>query len=359
MARTKKPTNEPVSTQEGQLTPPVIIVCRLKEIMDERQLTGKRLSQMTGVSEDKITNLRLQRWQNVSRRVLERLAAALNVGVHHLFVTQPADVWFPIRRHQKVTVHLGSTSSRVLEGRREPIDTSGAEDAIDRQFIGVWDHRAFAHVYNHLAKTSVGSVHYEFEEHEIGEARAPSDVYWKRSNHIVIGSPIVNPSAEHAVSFATKIPARTPARASEFPFNFRWQVTRETVSSFGARSDASPLGITATQSQEVVAERTVVAQGSGSDCGLIMTYRFSPPEKERRLGDENDDYIVIVIMGHSGCGTLASAQLLCREGEAKALYPVERERAAFGVCTATYSREYSHLAHDNRIITSFALVGGK
>jgi carbonic anhydrase len=87
-----------------------------------------------------------------------------------------------------------------------------------------------------------------------------------------------------------------------------------------------------------------------------MTYRFPSPAREGHGGDENDDYIIIVIMGHSGCGTLASAQLLCDQGTAEALYPVERERAAFRVCTATYLRETGHRGHDNRTIASFKLV---
>jgi hypothetical protein len=129
------------------------------------------------------------------------------------------------------------------------------------------------------------------------------------------------------------------------------------VSSFGAPSGAGQLGIIETQSQRVVAERTVVPEGEGSDCGLIMTYRFSPPETERRLGGENDDYIIIVIMGHSGCGTLASAQLLCDEETAAGLlYPEERDLPAFGVCAATYTRARSSLQLDNRIVRSAELV---
>jgi DNA-binding Xre family transcriptional regulator len=342
------------STREGRLTPRVHIVCRLAEILRERGLTGQRLHEIAGVSEDTITKLRKGTWRNVRRRVLERIAGALSTNVHDLFVTRPADIWFPIRRHRRVTVHFGSTSMGLLEGP-EAVEASGGEEAIDRQFIGVWDQRAFAHVYNYLADTSVGSIHYEFREHEIGGAgNPPTRDDFRSGNHIVFGSPVVNPFAERAVCYATGLPPRTPARASEFAFNFRWR-SKVTVSSFGSRSDSNALGIIDTRSQELIAERTVVSQGAGDDCGLIMTYRFSPPE--RRAGDEDDDCIIIVIMGQSGCGTLASAQLLCnREEAARALYPQKRDLAVFRVCKASYMRELSPVGHDNRVVTSASLV---
>ena len=62
-------------------------------------------------------------------------------------------------------------------------------------------------------------------------------------------------------------------------------------------------------------------------------------------------------MGHSGCGTLASAQLLCnREDAARALYPQKRDQAVFRVCKASYIREWSPVGHDNRVVTSASLV---
>jgi DNA-binding Xre family transcriptional regulator len=357
MTRKKKPKSKLVKTLDGRLTPAMNIVCRLGEIMENRNVIGTQLSEMTGVSEDTITKLRNHTWQSVGRRILGRLAAALTVGVDELFVARPADIWFPIRRHKQVTVHFGSTSSRLLDGQPDATDASGGEEMLDRQFIGVWDHRAFAHVYNYLSRTSIGSIRYEFREHEIGSATDPfTRGDFKKGNHIVFGSPVVNPAAEHAVCSAKEITPRTPDRASEFPFNFRWR-SRLTVSSFGARSESGALGIVDTRSQELIAQRTVVPVGEGHDCGLIMAYRTKPPERERRLGDENDDYIVIVIMGQSGCGTLASTQLLCDDENApRSLYPLERDQAVFRVCSATYTRDPSFVGHDNRSVRHVALV---
>jgi DNA-binding Xre family transcriptional regulator len=357
MARRKKPKSKLVKTDDGRLTPAMNVVCRLGEIMEKRHVAGTQLSEMTGVSEDTITKLRNQTWQSVRRRILGRLAAALTVGVDELFVARPADIWFPIRRHRQVTVHFGSTSSRLLGDQPDATDASGGEEMLDRQFIGVWDHRAFAHVYNYLSRTSIGSIRYEFKEHEIGGVTDPfTRGDFAKGNHIFFGSPVVNPSAEHVVCCATDVTPRTPDRASDLPFNFRWQ-SKLTVSSFGARSESEALGIVDTRSQALIAQRTVVSVGVGHDCGLIMTYRSKPPERERLLGDETDDYIVIVIMGQSGCGTLASTQLLCDdEKAARSLYPLERDQAVFRVCSATYTRDSSYVGHDNRVVRSVALV---
>jgi DNA-binding Xre family transcriptional regulator len=354
MAQKKKSGDKPVVRHDGRLTPPMKIVSRVGELMASRGVNGQRLHEMTGVAEDTITKLKRGTWQGVRRRILARIAAALDADVRDLFVALPADIWFPIRRHRRVTVHFGSTSLGFLEGRSGPTEEPGDRE---RQFIGVWDHRAFSHVYSYLRDTSAGSIDYEFEEHEIGGgAKAPTAEEIRNGNHIVFGSPVVNPFAEQAVCHAREVTRHNPDEASKFPFNFRWQKTRQTVSSFGSASASGDLGIVATGSQELVARRTVVRQGKGYDCGLIMTYRFSPRARDRRVGDEDDDYIIIVIMGNSGCGTLAGTELICDDEEAaRALYPIARDEPVFRVCTATYTRDPS--AHgDNRAIRDKKLL---
>jgi hypothetical protein len=168
----------------------------------------------------------------------------------------------------------------------------------------------------------------------------------------------VNPIAEDVVCRGFRVPARSPERHAALPFRFRWD--RGHASSFGDAEDpSSDPGIVRYGSPGLVARRTVVGRGEeGEDCGIVFTYRSNPVED----APEDDDRIIIAIMGYSGCGTLAGTMLACREPEASTLYPQQRALGVLRAFTATYSRpakdsSAGDSAFDDRVPKSADLVG--
>ena len=184
---------------------PKRVTCRLKQIMSERDLNQQELARLSGVDQERIRKLCDGRWSGVTRAVLGKLCSALDVQVHDLFESVPADVWFPVRRHRSVTVHLGSTS---LEARGAGAGQSGA--FLDRQGVGTWDVRALFHVYDALVRSTFGGVVLNYAEH-IEDIHDPTSVeaLFRGGNHLVLGSPLVNPIAEDAVCRAWKVPPRS------------------------------------------------------------------------------------------------------------------------------------------------------
>ena len=88
-----------------------------------------------------------------------------------------------------------------------------------------------------------------------------------------------------------------------------------------------------------------------------MVHRiFRPPVKRTRGLD--DEFIVIAILGYSGCGTLAAARLVTEDpAAAAALYPERGHTPRMGIVSVTYNRPPSVAPDDdNRQVESAALV---
>src|SRR3990172_3041087 len=125
------------------------LYCRLREIMDERHLTVSQLARLSGVGRDSIGALRKNNWRRVDREVLGKLCGALGIRLDELFVLREEDIWFSIRLHREVTIHLGSNSAAAPV---KPEPGNGSPTAFYPHSIGAWDFRAFRVVTKHLAK---------------------------------------------------------------------------------------------------------------------------------------------------------------------------------------------------------------
>ncbi len=331
---------------------PKRIVCRLDEIMRARRLTQKELSELSTVDTERISALCDGTWGAVKPETLGKLCAALRIELHELLQAVPADIWYPIRRSGKLTVHVGSTSLESVKGKPVGIP-------LDRQGIGTWDVRALFHVYEYLNRPPGRGVVFTFQEH-MDALHDPARVekLYADGCHLILGSPIVNPIAEDAVCRGFGVPPRSRSRRDGFPYRFRSD--RKHASSFSDEAAATAeLGILREGSARLVARRTVVGRGDvGEDCGLIFAYRFNPDSRP----SEGDDRIIIAIMGHSGCGTLAGTMLACDDSSASALYPEKRKRGMMRAFTAIYSRPLTESGSDDpgfddRVPVSWALVG--
>ena len=326
---------------------PKRIVCRLDRIMRERGLTQKELHEISGVDTEVIRKLCSGRWKGVYRSVIGKLCAALGIKVADFFEDVPADIWFPIRRDRKVTVHLGSTSLEASGG--------GPDGAyIDRLGIGTWDVRALFRVYAYLNSTTIGGVVFEYDEHA-ADLHDPSRVeaLFQRGNHLIFGSPIVNPMAEDVVCRGFSIPPRERAHARNLPYRFRWdRVTESSVGEFGGRSDP---GIVRGM-DELVARRTRIASGDGEDCGLVFTYRYNPDASDDGEVSEDTECVVIAVMGHGGCGTRGGTELVCGDDVACELYPEQPNVGTLRAFRVTYRRAERASGFDNRNIVSCELM---
>jgi hypothetical protein len=325
---------------------PQRIWCRLAEIMKEKGLSQQQLSARSGVDPERIRSLCDGRWHAITRDVLGKILAATGATLAELFVQLPADIWFPIRRDRRVTVHLGSTS---LEAR--PSGLGGP--TIGRSGIGTWDVRSFFKLYDYLNQSTDGGVVVQYAEHtdDLHDPRYVEELFAK-GNHVILGSSIVNPIAEDAVCRAWRVTPRQRGDAAAFPFEFLWDRAKD--SAFGRAGGNGETGIVAAGGA-VVARRTVIAAGeNGEDCGMILAYRHNPRTRGRDSFDD-DDSIIIAIMGYSGCGTLAGTELLCTDAAACALYPEHRGVGTLRAFRVQYRRaEASN--YDNREIVSYALV---
>jgi hypothetical protein len=212
------------------------------------------------------------------------------------------------------------------------------------------------HVYEYLNRTTTGGVVFEYAEHS---ETCPTRRVSARSsgrNHLIFGSPLVNPIAEDAVCRASNVPPRDRRQAGKFAYRFRWDRPKE--SSLGEFGGSCEPGIVARGGTETIARRTLIASGNdGEDCGLVVTLRHAPQVKEGDRPSHADEAIVIAIMGYSGCGTLGGTQLVCSDEGARAVYPERRGVGTMHAYTVTYRRDEPSSGFDNRTPVSWALVG--
>ena len=332
---------------------------RLKELMAERKLMVDDLHQTAHVSRDTISQLRMNGFQGVSSKNVARLCGALGVGIGELFELLPEDIWLAIRLTRDVTIHFGS---RTLAEPR-PASANGVDDnnVISRQYIGCWDFRAFQCISEYLMGLKL-DIRVRFEEHITGAGRgtdpavrASAQRLFEGGNHIVIGSPIANQFTEEVVSHAYGVAPYNPQMRTTFPYGFEWDDWRQVRSSFGWQGHRKQFGIVRLPSNTIVAPYVIVPSGEGTDGALILVYRVFQAPAQREVGDD-DERIIICLLGYSGPGTLAAAQLATNPEFAAGLYPPARTVPRMRAVACKYYREASALSDDNREVTEVKLI---
>ncbi len=330
---------------------------RLREIMREQGLTVKELQQRSGAGREPISALRGNKWQRVSRVVMGRICAALNITFNDLFILNPEDIWAPIKLSGEVTIHYGSHSEARLAGG------GGDELILAGQSIGVWDMRAANLIIEHLKRAGL-EVDVKLQEHVTGAERGydPSvrdaiRQIFEGGNHVVIGSPIANRFTEEVVCYAFGVTPYAPQMRAAFPYGFVWDAWRRVTSSFGWQGMGKEFGIWSTRREKLVARCTIVKEGEGQDCALILVYRIFVPQTRREHGSDAER-VVICILGHSGAGTFAGAKAAIDSKHAAGLYPPQRGTPHMRVVSATYTRAPNPTPYDNREVTGAVLVDG-
>jgi DNA-binding Xre family transcriptional regulator len=341
----KKSPAEALPPRAGRVAP-VRIRFRLSELMAERGIEHVTdLAERACVSRNAIGALKNGTWQRVDRETLTRLCGALDATVGDLFVTEPADIWFPIRLRGEVTIHLGSISKAVPRAGGQLVPC----ERIEPQLVGYWDVRSLSYLMEHLARLAP-RVTIRLREHMSGSdsrGRTRVDELFEGGNHIILGSPLVNPIAEEVVCRCYKVAPRMVSPAAEIPYWFSWQSWQSVASSFGESGEGRKLGVVRSRDRTMVARRTVVKEGRGEDCGLLLSYRRRLPPARRQYG-RDDECIIIAILGHSGCGTLAGTWSACEPEVAARLYPSERNTPLLRTFRAGYLRSASSSSLDNR-----------
>jgi DNA-binding Xre family transcriptional regulator len=324
--------------------------------MDDRGITVDKLHRISGVGREAIVALRKNTWKQVSRTALARICGVLDIGLDQLLELIPEDIWAPIRTSREVTVHYGS---RALTG----VQVAGSSDEARqfRQFVGVWDLRSINLISEYLRQWGV-DIRVRLEEHVTGPERGfdPSvreavRRLFHEGNHVLIGSPIANQFAEEAVCHAYKVTPYAPQMRQGFPYGFVWESARGVVSSFGWESVGKEIGIASTSTGKLVAWRTPSGDGEGKDCALILVYRILQPLVRRSSGGD-EERVIIAILGHSGVGTYAAAELAIDPVWGPSLYPRERGKPFMGVVQATCTSSAANPPRDTREVTRWTLV---
>ena len=190
---------------------------------------------------------------------------------------------------------------------------------------------------------------------QFSAVRASAQRLFEGGNHIVIGSPIANQFTEEVVCHAYGVPPYNPQMRDAFPYGFEWDDWRQVRSSFGWQGHHKQFGIAAVPSNKIVAPHVVVPSGEGTDGALILVYRVFQAPTQREVGDD-DERVVICLLGYSGPGTLAAAQLATNPEFAAGLYPPARTVPRMRAVACKYFRAASALPDDNREVTEVKLI---
>lgn len=315
--------------------------------MEARGISITELERRSGVHRGELGKLRAGKWVSIKREAMQQLLAVLQVDLGELFVAFPDDIWTPIRIAREVTIHFGSNSLPEVGPDRGARRGGHAL----REVIGYWDLRAFFVIGEHVSKLGV-DVNLQFQAHasDVQAAEHESvDQVFARGNHIILGSPQANVLAEEVVSRAYGVRpfASSADSRGAFPYHFVWDSHAKRVSSFATRGKRSAMGIASTRTNQLVARRTLVAHGEeGEDCALIVVHRLGghgdgAPGERDRTGDtaSGAERIVMTILGHSGPGTLAGAEVAVQPTHGAQLYPATSTQPRMRVVCATYVRQ--------------------
>lgn len=330
--------------------------CTLQERMTAAGLTVDEFHKIARVSRETLGNWRRNKFKGFSTSTVGRVAGALGCGIGDLFVLLPEDIWLPIRLAKEVTIHFGSRAFTEPRPAR-----NGDGNHVSRELMGTWDFKTFQLISEHLMRLQ-RDIHVKTQLHVTGPRRIndPTAHTWaervfERGNHIFIGSPRANGITEEVVCKAYGVAPYNPQMRGKFPYSFLWDDWREVLSSFGAQQRGKQCGISAMPSNRIVAPHVNVASGKGSDGGLILTYRvFQAPA--RRESDDDDERVVICLLGYSGPGTLATAQIATNPECAAGLFPPARKVPRMRAVRCKHVCEASPIPGDNREVKEAELV---
>jgi DNA-binding Xre family transcriptional regulator len=332
--------------------------CRLKKIMRERGLTVEELHTGARVAKETITALRKNDFKGVGAQTIARLCGSLGISVGELFELLPEDIWLPIRLARKVTIHFGS---RALSAPR-PADVRMPENVASGLYMGAWDFMAFQRISEYLTGLKT-DITLDFALHLTGPGRgsdpavqASARGIFDGGNHIVIGSPIANQFTEEVVCHAYGVAPYNPQLLSAFPYGFAWEAWRKVQSSFGWDGKNGPYGIAETsRPRRIVAPHVVVPSGEGSDGALILTYRVFRAPSQRETADD-DERVIICLLGYGGPGTLAAARIATTPTCAAGLYPAARTVPRMRAVRCKHFSAASDLPIDKRELIGSELV---
>lgn len=322
--------------------------CRLNEIMAEQRLTVAEACKRCRVSRNQVCALKLNDFERISRDAIDKICRGLDIGIQDLLVIYEEDPFYCVRLYKSLTVHLGAC--RALPPRPEsgrPFGWFG---------YGGFDVSCLFEIPR-LVERLGGDIAVKYRQHDLHTETGIKNVQqaFKLGNHMVIGSPVANRFAEYVVCAMYGVPPFTASAREKFPVNFVWDARTTPVSSFGYEGHGSDCGIISLRTGKLVGRRTLVAQGEGWDCGLIVVLRLFQPPALRRFG--RDDYrIIICVLGHSGPGTLAAMKVAIDPEYAKALWPERVGVPLMRVVWAKYTRHPNNDGLDNRQLTTYGLV---
>lgn len=329
--------------------------CLLTDIMRARGMRVSQLSELSGVCKSALSALRTDESQRFDRDVIERVCTALDVGPGELFELVREDIWAPIRVSKEVTIHYGSRSFP------DNLTPNGDDFIWPRQYIGVWDERTIDLIRDHLRRLSP-DILIRYQEHSVGarafdpSLRQAAREVFQKGSHIVVGSPIANQHSEEVTCEAFGASPYSPEERSKFPYAFVWHSSQSIRSSFGWQGLGNEFGIVSTATGKMVARRTLVRDGEGEDCALILTQRIWQPRVRREQGPADDERIVIALLGYSGAGTAAAARTATDDRFAAALYPRQAGVPCMHVVSARYTSTPVQPPRDTREVTHWELV---
>ena len=310
-------------------------------------LTNKELSRLSGVAREVIGDLRRNRTDGVRWDTIGRLCSALGLtSLDKLFRLYEASLFFPIRLRREVTIHLGTDSDAPVQP--PPGGGGNGQPVLARQIAGGRDLAALIEITEFLNRVERG-VRFRFALHPRNEygVREAVDGVFRKGNHIVIGSPVANQFAEEVVCRSFGVPPFSPERQTAFPYVFSWSQRRAGASSFGAAAKNGDVGIVSVPTGRLVARRTLVSQGEGEDCALIVVQRLWRPRLRREHG-RHDENIIICLLGYSGIGTLAAAHVATQSAFPEELYPPNPGKPLMRVVSTIYMRPPAPTSDDNR-----------
>ncbi|RMD81715.1 MAG: XRE family transcriptional regulator [Candidatus Dadabacteria bacterium] len=359
----KRTKDAPTRLQKGKSpkkarSKPLGIYIRLAELMAEKGITVRELERLSGVSHTTISRLRRGWAKSIEFEHLAQICRVLGVTPGDVIVYHALDIWYPICLQGSVTIHLGSSAlPDTLEG---PVDagkgfreTVGSFDVYSfaelTEFIGSFEQRVQVRVA--LCPTGEGDT---FAQLHKGTA---TSILEEGGCHIILASPKANSLAEEVVCAAYGVPPFSRGVAESFPLAFAYDESRQNAmrSSLATFVPADRCGIVDTETHELVAHRSQPNNDTADDCGLVFVQRTPVPAAKRRHGDE-DEGIVIALLGHGGPGTLGAARVLTSPEAAAALYPDELGEPRLYAIRAKYHTGTSDTPRDNRRLLSCSLV---
>lgn len=291
------------------------------------------LAGQIGISVQKLTAIKNDEWEYITRDSIERTADYLGLNASEVFEFVPVDFWNSIEAAKECTFLRGTDDDTINESKfRISRYDDEATDVIKSFFRDFLPDLNGTIVAGHRESSSA------LVERGGSEALLERAM---RENCIVIGSPKSNLASEILLS---KFFDANPFDASQdnrrkIPFGFCWPdsaaiVGRSslTCSPLAREESGDRPGITLESGLHIVADYKSADEfrqwqtKSGIDCGLVFV-------ANKPFGT-NENVKLIVLAGFSGIGTLAAARALVQDF--RYLEQIGEERCVYGVVEGKY-----------------------